>query len=52
VIYYIQRSQTVGNSAAWNDIYTNPPSPSATGSFTNLNASGAANYYRIRVATQ
>jgi hypothetical protein len=52
VTYYIQCSQSVGNTAAWTDIYTNPPSVSGTGTFTDLNASNAANYYRIRVVAQ
>ena len=51
VTYYNQRSPTLGNAAVWSDIRTNPPSSFTFGSFTDLNASGGANYYRIRVAT-
>jgi uncharacterized repeat protein (TIGR01451 family) len=51
VTYYLQRSPTIGSIAAWSDIYTNPPSSSSTGTFTDLNASSAVNHYRIRVPT-
>jgi hypothetical protein len=49
VTYYVQRSQFLGSAAVWQDIFTNPPSATSTGGFTDTNASSAANYYRIRV---
>ena len=51
VTYYLQRSPTIASTTVWSDIYTNPPSSSFTGSFTNLN-SAATSYYRIRVTAQ
>ena len=51
VTYYLQRSPTIASTAVWSDIYTNPPSSSFTGSFTNLN-SAATSYYRIRVTAR
>ena len=51
VYYRIQRTQTL-NPSNWQDIYTNPPSAVATGTFTDVLAPSGSTYYRIKVGLQ